>query len=130
MTVFSTYCSAEKDTSEGLLPAIDRYRSGRIGRIYSAALSAGVGFRILSGEFGLIGPADMIPFYDHLLQFDEIESLTARVIGQMVRDDIDRVFFFTLSPKIDPLLRPYHELLRRSCAGAGAGLELVEIDFA
>lgn len=130
MTVFSTYCSAEKEANENLLPAIERYRSERIKRIYSAALSCGANFFILSGEYGLLKPNDAIPYYDHLLVAGEIKAHSANVAGQINQYGITQIIFFTLPLAADEKLAPYHASLRLACQKASINLSFVEIDFA
>lgn len=130
MTIFCTYCSAEKEASESLLPAIRRYRSDRIERIYSAALAAGCGFFILSGEYGLLGPNKPIPYYDHLLQAEEAEVQAFKVAGQIKQHGISQIIFFTLPLSKDEKLAPYHSTLRLACVLASIRLNFVEIDFA
>jgi hypothetical protein len=130
MTVFSTYCSAEKETFGELLPAIERYRSERIRRIYSAALTCGVGFFILSGEFGLLTPNQPIPYYDHLLTGDEVEAHSLTVAEQINQHVITQIIFFTLPVTVDEKLVAYHACLRLACQKASISLSLVEIDFA
>ncbi len=130
MTVFSTYCSAEKEATENLLPAIERYRSERVRRIYSGALSCGAGFFILSGEYGLLKPNDAIPYYDHLLVADEIEAHSAKVAEQIKQHGITQIIFFTLSAAADEKLDAYHASLRMACQKASINLCFVEIDFA
>ncbi|HMV83272.1 MAG TPA: hypothetical protein PLD20_02215 [Blastocatellia bacterium] len=130
MTVFCTYCSAEKDTADALLPAIRRYRSDRIARIYAAALAAGCGFVILSGEFGLLEPSAPIPYYDHLLLAEEANAQAFRVAAQLKEQGIAQVLFFTLPLAKDEKLAPYHAALRKACETATVKLNFVEIDFA
>ncbi len=130
LTVFCTYCSAEKDASDVLLPAIRRYRSDRIARIYSAALTAGCGFFILSGEFGLLDPNAPIPYYDHLLLANEVETQAFRVAEQIRQHGITQLLFFTLPVAKDEKLAPYHAALRLACQIVHIPLSLVEIDFA
>lgn len=130
MTVFCTYCSAEKDTADALLPAIRRYRSDRIARIYGAALTCGCGFVILSGEFGLLEPSAPIPDYDHLLLTDEVETHAHRLAAQIAEQGITQILFFTLPVAKDEKLAPYHAALRRACETATVKLNFVEIDFA
>lgn len=130
MTVFSTYCSAEKKLDDSPLPAIQRYRSDRIKRIYSAALTCGVGFFILSGEFGLLKPNELIPYYDHLLAADEVEAHRFKVAEQIKQYGITQIIFFTLSVAADQKLEPYHASLRLACQTASIKLSFVEIDFA
>lgn len=130
MTIFSTYCSAEKETEDEPLPAIRRYRSERIRRIYSAALTCGVGFFILSGEFGLLTPTEPIPYYDHLLVGDEIEAHSLTVAEQIKQHSITQIIFFTLPVAVDEKLATYHACLRLACQKASINLNFVEIDFA
>lgn len=130
MTIFCTYCSAEKETSDLPLPAIRRYRGDRIARIYSAALTAGCGFFILSGEFGLLDPNSPIPYYDHLLLADEVEKQAFRVAEQIKQHGITQLLFFTLPVAKDEKLASYHACLRLACHVASADLSFVEIDFA
>jgi len=130
MTIFSTYCSAEKEPANGLLPAIKRYRSDRIKRIYSAALTCGADFFILSGEFGLLKPNELIPYYDHLLVADEIETYSFKVAEQIKQYGITQIIFFTLPVAADQKLEPYHTSLRFACQMTSINLSFVEIDFA
>ncbi len=130
MTVFSTYCSAEKRTDGSLLPAIERYRSDRIKRIYSAALACSVDFFILSGEFGLVSPNQPIPYYDHLLVSDEIKLHSANIVEQIKKYGITQIIFFTLPVALDESLAVYHASLRLACQSASIKLSFVEIDFA
>lgn len=130
MTIFSTYCSAEKETVEHALPAVERYRSERIRRIYFAALICGAGFFILSGEFGLLTPTEPIPYYDHLLIGDEIEAHSFKVAEQIKQNGITQIIFFTLPVAADETLAAYHDSLRLACQSAAINLSIVEIDFA
>lgn len=130
MTAFSTYCSAEKETYGSPLPAINRYRSDRIRRIYSAAESAGTAFFILSGEYGLLKPTDPIPYYDHLLIGEEVETHSVTVAEQIKQHDITQIIFFTLPVTVDEKLAAYHACLRLACQTAAINLSFVEIDFA
>ena len=130
MTIFCTYCSAEKETVEALLPALQRYRSERIRRIHQAARSAGCGFYILSGEYGLLKPDERIPYYDHLLVADEIETHAFKLAEQIEQYSITQIVFFTLPVPQDERLAPYHAALRLACALALIRLSFVEIDFA
>jgi len=130
MTAFCTYCSAEKISMKGLLPAIERYDSDRIRRIYSASLVCGVAFFILSGEYGLLKPGDPIPYYDHLLLAEEIETQVFKVNEQIKQHGITQIIFFTLPVAADEKLVPYHASLRLACQKASINLSFVEIPFA
>lgn len=78
-----TYCSRRKREDAGLLPAVERYSSPRIPAARDWARRHGADFRILSGRYGLLDPAEPIPYYDHLLGTDEVEAMTERVAGQL-----------------------------------------------
>jgi hypothetical protein len=130
MTVFCTYCSAEKATAAEPLPAIRRYRSGRIERIYRASRDAGCGFYILSGEYGLLDPNRKIPYYDHLLVADEVVDHATKLTEQIKQYDITQIVLFTLPVSRDEKLAPYHAALRLACTMAPTRLSFVEIDFA
>ena len=73
-----TICSRDKDPAKGLLPAIRRYRSERIGRIYEKAKRAGAVFAILSGKFGLLPAEEPIPYYDKLLTEADIGPVSEK----------------------------------------------------
>jgi hypothetical protein len=113
-----------------LLPAVERYESERIRRIYAAALSVGAGFYILSGEYGLLAPQEPIPYYDHLLVEAEVAEMVATLTRQMQSSGIKQIIFFTVSLADDPLLKPYHAALHQACAQANVTLAVVEISFA
>ena len=115
---------------EELLPALRRYRSERIERIHKAALITGCSFYILSGEYGLLAPGELIPYYDHLLMADEIETHACKLIEQIKRYSITKIVFFTLPVSRDEKLAPYHSALRLACTIASISLSFVEIDFA
>jgi hypothetical protein len=129
MTIFCTYCSAEKEPSAELLPALRRYRSERIERICRAARAAGCGFYILSGKYGLLDPNEKIPYYDHLLVADEVEAHATKLTEQIKQYDITQIVFFTLPVSRDEKLAPYHAALRLACTMAPTRLGFVEIDF-
>lgn len=130
MTIFCTYCSAEKEPDGQPLPAINRYRSERVKRIYSAALICGVDFFILSGEYGLLKPGEPIPYYDHLLVSGEIEAHSFKVAEQIKQQRITQIIFFTLPVAADEKLAAYHASLRLACHSASIKLSFVEITFA
>jgi hypothetical protein len=87
---------------------------------------AGVPFAILSGEFGLLGPYEKIPYYDHLLQAGEVAALLPRVTGYLERKGIRAVRFFHEPLRSQPMLRPYLSAITRACRLAGVRLVLSE----
>ena len=127
MTVFCTYCSAEKDCSQGELPAIQRYRSPRINSVYSAALSLGLEFLILSGEYGMLKPSDPISYYAHLLIASEVPEHAIKVANQLDALGVNDLIFFTRPLGEDKNLKPYHDCIRFASQKAGAELKFVEL---
>jgi hypothetical protein len=127
MKVFSTYCSADKNRSEDPLPAIERYRSGRIRTLYSAALSLGAGFVILSGEYGLLDPCEPIPYYDKRLDPAEVPSHASTVARQLRSRGIDSVVFFSRAVSGDPNIEPYIDCIALACEKAGVQIVVVEV---
>jgi len=127
MTVFCTYCSAKKDRSPGELPAIQRYRSHRIRSVYIAAVSLGLRFLILSGEYGLLEPADPIPYYDHLLQSSEVSEHSKRVAGQLEALGVKDLVFFSVSFSDDENVKSYCDCIRFASQKAGIEFKLVDL---
>ncbi len=127
MTAFCTYCSAEKDHSHGQLPAIQRYRSQRIKSVYSAALSLGLEFLILSGEYGMLRPSDLIPYYSHLLITPEVPEHAKRVAHQLKALGVNDLIFFARSLVEDKNLKPYLDCIRLASQEARVELKIVEI---
>lgn len=127
-TVFVvTYCSRDKDPSVGLLPAVDRYLSPRIGLSHDAAAMLGAGFRILSGLYGLLEPDREIPDYDHLLTSDQVSRHAEKIEQQLRESAMERVIFITRTFAADPGAQPYREALSQSCRRVGVGCEILEI---
>lgn len=118
MIAFCTYCSNEKRKAPGNIPAIERYDSPRILRVYEAAQIVSAKFFILSGQFGLLAPVTAIPFYDHLLTAEEVGSLVEIVTPQLEAEKVDGVIYFTESFSDDEHVRPYHDTLAAACARA------------
>ena len=121
-----TYCSRDKDQSPGLLPAVDRYLSSRIGAACAAASMLETGFRILSGLYGLLEQDQEIPSYDHLLTIDKIPAHVRLLEQQLRKSAAERVIFITRTLAVDPGTGPYREAMRQACAGAGVGFEVLE----
>ena len=125
MTVFCTYCSAEKDRSQGELPAIQRYRSHRIRSVYVAAMSLGLKFLILSGKYGILEPSDPIQYYDHLLQSSEVTEHSKRVADQLKTLGVKDLIFFAESFSDDENLKPYFDCIKLASQKAGIELKYV-----
>ena len=127
MTVFCTHCSAEKDRSQGELPAIQRYRSSRINSVHSAALNLGLEFLILSGEYGMLKPSDPIPYYAHLLVASEVPKHAKKVADQLDALGVKDLIFFTRTLEEDKNLKPYHDCIELASLKAETELKFVEL---
>jgi len=125
MTVFCTPCSAEKDPSPGDLPAIQRYPSHRIKSVYIAAVSLGLKFLILSGEYGILEPSDPIPYYDHLLESSEVSEHAQRVASQLEALGVKDLIFFAGSVSGDENVKPYLDCMEFASQRSGIALKFV-----
>ena len=128
MKIVCTYCSSEKRKDGGMLPAVRRYRSERITGLAQATSLQGHPFMILSGEFGLVGPEDPLPWYDHLLQPDEVDTLAGRVAAALRLAGASEVEFHTAAPERVPQIRPYQAVMTAACARADIGLRVVILE--
>lgn len=126
MKVYCTICCKEKRRDKELLPAIQRYISKRIRRIYELSKKEGVGFRILSGKFGLLRPEDPIPWYDQKLLPHMVDEMVKVVEEQMKSQAITHIVFFAKSKRFRGWV-PYYEVLERACSRTGVKLEVREI---
>ena len=127
MITFCTTCSAAKREDPDPLPAIERYLDRRIREVESRAKAADAGFLILSGEYGLLKPEDPIPWYDHLLQPDEVAALIPRAEEQLRANETTSVYFFTIDPATDPYVQPYLDVITGACDRVGIELAIIPI---
>lgn len=125
MKILCSYCSAAKRTDPGPLPAIERYRSDRLHELHRRGLADGTPLRILSGEFGLIGPESPLPWYDHLLRPEEAAALSRRVAATLRASGVTAVAYHTADPTAAPAVRPYHDVIEAACRDADVSLEIV-----
>ena len=123
----TTYCSRDKDPSPGLLPAGDRYRSLRIRAAGEAASRLGLGFRILSGLYGLIEQDRKIPDYDHLLTSAQVPDHAEKLAGQLAASHARRVVFITRSLAEDPATGPYRQAMLQACSATRLECGILEI---
>ena len=124
MKLFATYCSANKDPASGTLPAVERYTSDRINGVYANAKSADARFAILSGQFGLIGPDTALEYYDHLLQPDEIEPMTAQVAATLKEWGVTQIHWFSVAFEMDPNVRRYKSVVEAAASVHSISFEL------
>ena len=123
-TILCTYCSFEKNRAPGLIPSIRRYKSKRILKIYKLAKEKDLEFRILSGKYGLISADEKIPWYDHLLVQEEIDSLSEIISNQLKASAIDRVIYYTKNIETNPATRSYLSAIQVGCCKANVVLEI------
>ncbi len=126
--IYVTYCSAEKNSIEKEIKAIDRYKSERIKHVQSLAKQDKADFMILSGKFGLLAPTDLIPNYDHLLKAFETTRLSKTVARQMKNLKGKSVVLYTHWMDKDINVAPYIETLTDACELAKMPFDLVVFD--
>jgi hypothetical protein len=122
-TLYVTYCSAPKREDPGDLPAIQRYRSERIADVGRRAAESETSFAILSGSFGLVDPQEPLPWYDHLLQEDEIEGMVPGVAERLRSWAITEIVWFTVDPALDPFVGRYAAVLEGAAVLAAIPME-------
>jgi hypothetical protein len=122
MKAICTYCAGPKNTDGRLLPAVHRYVSSRIDQLHELARERGEGFYILSGEYGLLKPDQLIPCYDHLLLADEVEALVPEVVASLAGEGISELVYYTADANAVVAVAPYLEVIRLACFQAGIEL--------
>ncbi|MBK7701936.1 MAG: hypothetical protein IPI34_03100 [bacterium] len=125
MKIFCSYCSAAKREDDGLLPAVERYLSERLRVLWLRGRAQGTPLFILSGEFGLLGAEEPIPWYDHLLSPGEAAPLATGVAARLRELGVERVEYHTAPLAATPAVRPYFKAISAACAAAGAALDLM-----
>ena len=127
MHLKATYCSKSKRASPELLPAYKRYISRRIKFVYDSATGGPNKFAILSGSFGLINGDHPIPYYDHLLQEDEIEPMVKTVTQTLISWGISGITWYSLPDELDPNVWRYRAVITLASEMAGCRLDTVEL---
>ncbi|WP_153550472.1 DUF6884 domain-containing protein [Candidatus Nanohalobium constans] len=113
MRLHITYCSKDKKTGKGEIPAIERYDSSRIREVKELADRKEKDFAILSGKYGLIPSEKPIPEYDKLLRKEDIERLLPEVKKFLKMKKPEKVIYHT--KKVEGKRKPYFELIKESC---------------
>lgn len=121
---YITYCSKEKNNSPHLLPSINRYVSTRIKKVYELSEKDSVEFRILSGKFGLLKESDLIPWYDHLLQINEVNAMVKKVATVLKKLGFSKVIFFY---KDGDYIEPYLLTIKNAAEIDGIEFETKEL---
>ena len=126
--IFVTYCSKNKKRDKGLMKAIERYDSGRMRQVRAAAESLGIGFRLLSGKYGLLAPDEKIAWYDHLLKWEGIGRVLPRVAKRLAREKVGAVVYFTRPLRKASAPLAYHALMEAACVENDIKLISIEIE--
>ena len=129
MKIHATYCSAEKSSAPGEIPAIERYTSRRIQWVNKRAQRQGEAFFIVSGKHGLIKADEEIAYYDYLLTSDALEEHIQLLAQKLSTLGIQRVTFFARPVRIDPNISPYLKSIKGACRLSQVSLEIGEEDF-
>lgn len=129
MKAYITYCSAEKDKSEGHLWAIKRYKSQRIDKVYNIAKKNDALFLILSGKYGILEADSIIEYYDHLLNDDEVHLHSEKIAKQLNSKKISHLIFYTAAIASDKKLKPYVSCIIKAADVNDIYLEILEEDF-
>jgi hypothetical protein len=127
MKAFCTYCSRKKCHESGEIPAIRRYISSRIQKVYEAALAVNLPFYVLSGRFGLLEPQRNIPDYDYLLQADKVPELSGLVANQIAACQVEGFVFFIEPVASDQNVQNYLDALTGACTKLSLPLCVVEL---
>lgn len=122
-----TYCSREKSSAPDSLPAVERYESPRISTAFGASLILGFEFLILSGLYGLLGPHDQIPDYDHLLNPEHVPEHARKLEEKLKLMNPDNIVFVSRSLNVDPGTIPYREAMRLACEAVEVPFHVLEI---
>ena len=125
--LYVTCCSAAKKPGDGLIPAAWRYCSLRLDAVLNLAVEHAVGFRILSGEFGLVAAGQPIPDYDHLLTGGKAAAHAELVAAQLREIAPQGVVYFTRAAAEDPGAQPYRACCREACRLAQVPYRAVEL---
>lgn len=124
MKIICTYCSGLKSEDGGLLPAVERYLSDRIVGLGLEADENYIEFMILSGEYGLIDRQYPLPYYDHLLQPDEVVKLSHKVASTLCMAGVKEVVYHTAAPELYSAVRPYLAVMESACEKASVAMRV------
>ena len=97
MKAYITTCCKEKSKILGEIPMLERYISNRIQSIYQKSKEDDVAFFVLSGKYGLLSPVNKIPWYDKILEKQDLELVTKKVRHQLTIYGITEITFFAKS---------------------------------
>ncbi len=125
MTIFCTYCSADKEESKNKLPAIQRYKSDRIKSVYNAAMTLGVKFLILSGKHGILKSDEQIHYYDQILKSSKVQKHSIIVANQLNALGVKDIIFFYGATLEDNNIQPYLNCMKLAAKKTGIEIKFV-----
>jgi hypothetical protein len=114
MEYYCTYCCKEKKYTDKKIKAIELYISERIKYVYNLSLKHQKKFIILSGKFGFLKPDNLIPYYDKLLQKNEVDRLVESLKNFIEENKISKLIFFHKSFKTDPNIINYFKAAEKA----------------
>ena len=123
-----TTCCAQKRKDEGLLPARLRYQSPRVQSVLAESDRTNTPLLIFSGEFGILGADDPIPWYDKALTETDVEVMVPRVISQLQQRAVTAVSLFA-RPKETPGWVPYYTVIEQACGALKIPISVEIIDM-
>ncbi len=121
-TAYCTYCSKQKSEEDGEIPAIQRYTSQRIAQVSLKAMMDGVPFFILSGKYGFISQEQPLPYYDHLLQKEEVSRMAAKAAAQLKEAGLETITYYSNDPEKDESILSYQAVIEKTCQLVGIKL--------
>lgn len=116
-----TICSKEKSRTPGEIPAVKRYLNTRIADVHERSRREGIPMLIFSGKYGLIDPETPIPYYDHLLEAEEVEGFVAPTAEVLSERGITTVTFVA-QPREEAGWENYYRVIEQACGIAGVEL--------
>ena len=123
MHLLLTTCTAHKRHDAGLLPATERYVDPRVDAAVVLAARLELPLVVFSGVYGLVAAAEPIPYYDHALQPDEVDTAATALAERLVATGVARITA-VLEPRAVPGWAPYHDALMRGCQQSGVQLQV------
>ena len=124
MELFATYCSAQKQITADDLSALQRYDSDRIRGVHAQAEATGAKFGILSGQFGLITGSRPLPWYDHLLQKDQVTSMILKVSATLEEWGVTSIRWFSVAFEMDPNVGRYRDVMAQAATANNIDFEI------
>jgi hypothetical protein len=128
MRYLLTVCSNDKDQRVGLLPARGRYKSEFMQRVIALGEQTNTPVLILSGELGILEPDDEIPYYDHALTENEVESMVGVVAERLEELEATELLAYI---KESPDVRgwgPYYNLIELAAYQTKINLEYAKLE--